>query len=71
MFDVVIVGAGPAGMTAAIYLKRANKKASIKRAIKGLLTKDGFIRFITGQKEEETVGSNLDKYNEWFVKQVY
>lgn len=49
-------------------LKRANKKASIKRAIKGLLTKDGFIRFITGQKEEETIGSNLDKYNEWFLK---
>lgn len=29
MFDTIIVGAGPAGMTAAIYLKRANKNVLI------------------------------------------
>ena len=25
MYDIIIVGAGPAGMTAGIYAKRANK----------------------------------------------
>lgn len=29
MFDAIIVGAGPAGMTAAIYLKRANKNVIV------------------------------------------
>ena len=26
MFDTIIIGSGPAGMSAAIYLRRANKK---------------------------------------------
>ena len=29
MYDVIIVGCGIAGMTAAIYLRRANKKVSV------------------------------------------
>ena len=29
MWDIIIVGAGPAGMTAGIYAKRANKKVLI------------------------------------------
>ena len=29
MYDIIIVGAGPAGMTAALYAKRANKKVLI------------------------------------------
>ena len=29
MYDIIIVGAGPAGMTAGIYAKRANKNVLI------------------------------------------
>lgn len=32
MYDIIIVGAGPAGMTAAIYARRANKKVLILEA---------------------------------------
>ena len=32
MYDIIIVGAGPAGLTAAIYAKRANKKVLILEA---------------------------------------
>ena len=33
-YDVVIVGAGPAGLTAAIYAVRANMKTIIECAVK-------------------------------------
>lgn len=49
-------------------LERANKKAYRERFIKELFTKEGFIRFITGKKQEEPVGPNLDMYHEWFMK---
>ncbi len=29
MYDVIIIGAGPAGLTAAIYLRRANKSVLV------------------------------------------
>ena len=32
MYDIIIVGAGPAGMTAALYALRANKKVLILEA---------------------------------------
>lgn len=32
MYDIIIVGAGPAGMTAALYAKRANKKVLVLEA---------------------------------------
>ena len=32
MYDVIIIGAGPAGLTSALYLLRANKKVLILEA---------------------------------------
>ena len=32
MYDIIIVGAGPAGLTAAIYARRANKKVLVLEA---------------------------------------
>ena len=32
MADIIIVGAGPAGLTSAIYLRRANKKVLVLEA---------------------------------------
>ena len=33
MYDIIIIGAGPAGLTAAIYAKRSNKKTLVLEAI--------------------------------------
>ena len=32
MYDIIIVGAGPAGLTAALYARRANKKVLVLEA---------------------------------------
>ena len=29
MYDIIVVGAGPAGLTAAVYARRANKKVLV------------------------------------------
>ena len=33
MYDIIIIGAGPAGMTASIYARRANKSVLVLEAI--------------------------------------
>ena len=33
MYDIIIIGAGPAGLTAGIYAKRASKKVLILEAL--------------------------------------
>lgn len=50
MFDVVIVGAGPAGMTAAIYLKRANKNVLVleKEGIGGQIASSSLVENYPG-----------------------
>ena len=52
MFDVVIVGAGPAGMTAAIYLKRANKNVLVleKEGIGGQIASSSLVENYPGYK---------------------
>ena len=33
MYDIIVIGAGPSGMTAALYAKRANKKVLVLEAL--------------------------------------
>ena len=37
MYDIIIVGAGPAGLTAAIYARRASKTVLVLEALRGHL----------------------------------
>ena len=50
MYDVIIIGAGPAGLTASIYLKRANKKVLIleKESIGGQMASSPLIENYPG-----------------------
>lgn len=52
MFDVIIVGAGPCGMTAAIYLKRANKNVLVleKEGIGGQIASSLLVENYPGYK---------------------
>lgn len=59
MYDIIIIGCGPAGMTAAIYAKRANKKVLIleKETIGGQMASAPFIENYPGY--ERISGSEL------------
>ena len=50
MYDSIIIGAGPAGMTAAIYLARANKKVLIieKETIGGQISSSPLVENYPG-----------------------
>lgn len=50
MYDVIVIGAGPAGMTAAIYLARANKKVLVleKESIGGQMASSPLIENYPG-----------------------
>lgn len=52
MYDTIIVGAGPAGLTAAIYLKRANKKVLVieKEGIGGQIASSPLVENYPGFK---------------------
>ena len=50
MYDVIVIGAGPAGMTSAIYLARANKKVLVleKETIGGQMASSPLIENYPG-----------------------
>ena len=59
MYDVIVIGAGPAGMTSAIYLARANKKVLVleKETIGGQMASSPLIENYPGF--DSISGSNL------------
>ena len=63
MYDVIIIGCGPAGMTAAIYALRACKKVLIleKETIGGLITVTPLVENYPGFKQISgmDLGNNL------------
>jgi thioredoxin reductase (NADPH) len=65
MYDIVIIGCGPAGMTAAIYALRANKKVLIleKETIGGLITSSPLVENYPGFKQISgmDLGNNLSE----------
>ena len=50
MYDVIIIGGGPAGITAGIYIKRAGFKVLIISKGEGALTRTEKIEIITALK---------------------
>ena len=53
MYDIIIIGCGPAGMTAGIYAARANKKVLIieKETIGGQISSSPLVENYPGYKE--------------------
>lgn len=68
-YDLIIIGAGPAGMTAAIYAQRANLKTLIieKALVGGKMTKTSEVEnypgyeYITGQELSEKMLKQVEK----------
>jgi thioredoxin reductase (NADPH) len=76
LYDVIIVGAGPAGMTAAIYAKRANLKVAIfeKYAPGGQLINYNEIENYTGFKKaagHEVALAMLEHVESLDIKIIY
>lgn len=53
MYDIIIIGSGPAGLTAAIYALRANKKVLVleKETVGGLITSSPLIENYPGYRK--------------------
>ncbi len=75
-YDVIIIGAGPAGITAAIYLKRANLNCAIieKEVPGGQLNKSSLIENYPGY--QSITGPDLamkfyDQINNLNIKQIF
>ena len=57
MYDIVIVGAGPAGLTAAVYARRANKSVLLldRAAFGGQIALDGSGYIIAGEDTKTSI----------------
>ena len=66
MYDIIIVGAGPAGLTAAIYALRARKKVLIfeARCYGGQITNAAIVENYPGFKSISGVDLATDMYNQ-------
>lgn len=65
IYDVIIIGAGPAGLTAAIYAKRANLKTAIyeKYIPGGKVAKTAFVENYSGYEKIEGPSLATNFYN--------
>ena len=65
MYDIIIVGAGPAGITAGIYAKRANLKVAVieKSAPGGQMIQTGEIENYTGFQKMAGADLALEMFN--------
>jgi len=66
IYDAIVVGGGPAGITAGIYLARANKKVLIleKMAIGGQVAEIGIVENYTGFKEISGYDLSMNMYEQ-------
>lgn len=66
VYDAIIVGGGPAGITAGIYLARANKKVVVleKMAVGGQVAEIGIVENYTGFKEISGFELSMNMYNQ-------
>lgn len=66
MYDVVVVGCGPAGMTAAIYAARAGKSVKVleKQSIGGQIATSPFVENFTAHHSSSGIDLADDMYNQ-------
>ena len=66
MYDIIIIGAGPAGMTAALYALRANKKVLVleARAYGGQIIKANIVENYPGIKNISGIDFATNLYNQ-------
>ena len=64
MYDIIIVGAGPSGMTAALYGRRANKKVLVLEALTygGQIINTTNIENYPAEDEDDMIGATKEDF---------